>query len=114
VRAPNVAFDSTGGPAAHEGAVLPGPLHRLTRLKEDPAGMWLLPLDRIIVTLKGWSAWALYGAFLYGVRWAVEFMIETLLHTSGQSLPRIAAGVVGLTLRCQDGLSWARRRRSRT
>jgi hypothetical protein len=77
--------------------VLPGPLHRLTRLKEDPAALWLLPLDRVVVTLKGWAAWALYGAFLYGVRWAVEFMIETLLHTSGQSLPRIAAGVVGAT-----------------
>ena len=58
--------------------MLPGPLHRLTRLKEDPASSWLTPLDRLIVTVKGWAAWAAYGAFVRGAYAAFYYVISTM------------------------------------
>jgi len=57
--------------------VLPGPLHRLTRLKEDPAGRWISGLDHLIVLVKGWAAWLLYLVFLRVVFIAFHFVIST-------------------------------------
>jgi hypothetical protein len=57
--------------------VLPGPLHRLTRLKEDPAGRWIGGLDHLIVLVKGWVAWLLYLVFLRVVFMAFHFVIST-------------------------------------
>jgi hypothetical protein len=75
--------------------LLPGPLHRFTRLKADPAWEWLSPGDRALVALKGASAWVVYGLFLVGVWLAVEYMIETILSTNGRVLPKFAAVAVG-------------------
>jgi hypothetical protein len=58
-------------------AVLPGPLHRLTRLKDDPAQLWLGGLDRIIVLIKGWAVWLLYLIFLRVVFLSFHFVIST-------------------------------------
>lgn len=57
--------------------MLPGPLHRLTRLKEDPAGRWISGLDHLIVLVKGWAAWLLYLVFLRVVFIAFHFVIST-------------------------------------
>jgi hypothetical protein len=57
--------------------LLPGPLHRLTRLKDDPASHWLTSIDHAIVTVKGWGAWALYAAFIRGVFAAFYYVIST-------------------------------------
>jgi hypothetical protein len=57
--------------------VLPGPLHRLTRLTDDPASRWLKPIDRLIVVVQGWAAWVLYAAFMRGVLLAFDYVIST-------------------------------------
>lgn len=57
--------------------MLPGPLQRLTRLKEDPAGRWLGGLDHLIVLVKGWAAWLLYLGLLRVVFSAFHFVIST-------------------------------------
>jgi hypothetical protein len=57
--------------------VLPGPLHRLTRLNDDPAAKWLTPIDRLIVIVKGWAAWVLYAAFIHYVFVAFHYVIAT-------------------------------------
>jgi hypothetical protein len=75
--------------------LLPGPLHRFTRLKADPAWAWLSPGDRAFVALKGTGAWIGYFLFLRCVYWATEYVIETLLSTSGQYLPKLAVLAVG-------------------
>src|SRR5579863_430160 len=59
-------------------SVLPGPLHRLTPLKDDPSAAWLTPLDRLIVTLKGWAAWALYAAGLRAAFLAFHYVITAM------------------------------------
>jgi hypothetical protein len=58
--------------------VLPGPLHRLTRLNDDPATAWLTPLDRVIVTAKGWAAWALYFLGLRLAFLAFHFVLSAM------------------------------------
>jgi hypothetical protein len=87
--------------------VLPGPLHRLTRLKDDPADRWLSPLDRVIVTVKGWAAWALFGAFLYCVRTAVWTVTASYLDSPALvamfgwlagRIPVLVGGFVGAAL----------------
>jgi hypothetical protein len=57
--------------------VLPGPLHRLTRLKEDPAGGWLEGLDRTIVLVKGWAVWLLFLVAMRFVFLAFHYVIST-------------------------------------
>ncbi|HEX4404242.1 MAG TPA: hypothetical protein VH560_05405 [Polyangia bacterium] len=59
--------------------MLPGPLHRLTRLNEDPAAQWLRPFDHAIVTVKGWIAWLCYFAFLYAARTVVWIFMASYL-----------------------------------
>jgi hypothetical protein len=49
----------------------------LTRLKEDPASSWLTPIDRAIVTVKGWAAWIAYAAFIRGAFAAFYYVIST-------------------------------------
>jgi hypothetical protein len=49
------------------------------------------------VLVKGWAAWALYGAFLVAVRAAVAYIIETLLAADPGRLPSIVGGAVGAT-----------------
>ncbi len=87
--------------------MLPGPLHRLTRLKDEPAALWLSPIDRTIVMVKGWAAWALYGAFLYFVRTAVWTVAASYLDSPALMLmfggvaariPLIVSGVLGAAL----------------
>jgi hypothetical protein len=57
--------------------VLPGPLHRLTRLADDPAAGWLQPIDQAIVLVKGWAAWALYAAAIRGAFLVFRWVIAT-------------------------------------
>jgi hypothetical protein len=87
--------------------VLPGPLHRLTRLKDEPAAGWLQPLDLTIVTVKGWAAWALYFASLYGVRTAIWILTASYLDSPAlmtmfggvaARIPLIVSGVLGAAL----------------
>lgn len=88
-------------------SVLPGPLHRLTRLADDPASMWLQPLDRLIVTVKGWAAWLAYFGFLMGVRKAVWFVVAGYLDSPAlmdmfggvaSRLPSLAGAATGAAL----------------
>jgi hypothetical protein len=51
----------------------------LTRLKDDPAEGWLAPIDRVIVLVKGWAAWCLFLAFIYGVRTLVWMLTASYL-----------------------------------
>jgi hypothetical protein len=88
--------------------VIPGPLHRLTRLKDDPAALWLEPIDRVIVRVKGWAAWALYFAFLYAVRHSVGYVLSVLFINTEQldlmfggvasRIPLMVSGVVAAAL----------------
>ena len=57
--------------------MLPGPLHRLTHLKDDPAGRWLSGLDHGLVLVKGWAVWLLYLVFLNLVFRSFYFVIST-------------------------------------
>ena len=57
--------------------MLPGPLHRLTRLQRDPAAGWLEDLDRATLILEGWAAWALYFGFLRGIYMAFRYVLAT-------------------------------------
>jgi hypothetical protein len=75
--------------------VLPGPLHRLTPLREDPSEGWLTRAGRLGATLTTWWAWAAYGLFVVIVYLSTEYVIETVLHTTGRSLPKIAAVAAG-------------------
>jgi hypothetical protein len=75
--------------------VLPGPLHRLTPLRDDPAAGWLTRAGRLGATLTTWWAWAAYGLFVVIVYLSTEYVIETILHTTGRSLPKIAAVAAG-------------------
>lgn len=58
--------------------MLPGPLHRLTRLKEDPAEGWLTSIDRTIVLVKGWAAWAVWAVFIRVAYQAYRYVIATM------------------------------------
>jgi hypothetical protein len=87
--------------------LLPGPLHRLTALKDDPADHWLSSLDRVIVMVKGWAAWALFGAFLYGIRTAVWVVaasyldspaLMTMFGSLAGRIPIFVGGIVGAAL----------------
>ncbi len=75
--------------------MLPGPLHRLTPLRDDPAEGWLSPAGRLRATLSTWWAFAAYGAFVVIVWFSTEYVIETVLSTTGRSLPKIAAFAAG-------------------
>jgi hypothetical protein len=86
----------------------------LTRLKDDPATGWLLPLDRLIVTVKGWAMWAVYGAILYCVRLAVHYVLQTLVggpemeaRFGGLGLGRIS-GLAGVAVGAALIIPWRR------
>jgi hypothetical protein len=66
----------------------------LTRLKDDPAAGWLAPIDRVIVLVKGWAAWCLFLAFIYGVRTAVWTLTASYLDS-----PALAAMFGGVASR---------------
>jgi hypothetical protein len=87
--------------------LLPGPLHRLTRLNEDPAALWLRPIDRAIVTVKGWTAWLFYFAFLYAVRTVVWILtasyldspaLMTMFGSLARRVPLLVGGALGAAL----------------
>ena len=87
--------------------MFPGPLHRLTRLNEDPAALWLRPIDRAIVTVKGWMAWLFYFAFLYGVRTVVWILTASYLDSPAlmamfgplaRRVPLLVGGALGAAL----------------
>jgi hypothetical protein len=79
----------------------------LTRLNEDPAALWLTPLDRAIVAVKGWTAWLFYFAFLYGVRTAVWILTASYLDSAAlmamfgslaHRVPLLVGGALGAAL----------------
>ena len=82
--------------------MLPGPLHRLTKLKDDPAARWLSSGGRTMVTLKGWGVWVAYWISLRVLWLVLEWLIETFLHVSGRvmfiSLPGLITAMVGAAL----------------
>jgi hypothetical protein len=83
--------------------LLPGPLHRFTRLKADPAWAWLSPGDRALVALTGAAAWVGYGVFLFAVRRALGYVLSTL---SGSYDLGMSVGIGGRSLTLQ-GLATA-------
>jgi hypothetical protein len=82
--------------------LLPGPLHRLTKLKDDPAARWLSSSGRTMVMLKGWGVWVAYWISLRVLWRVLEWLIETFLHVSGRvmfiSLPGLITAMVGAAL----------------
>jgi hypothetical protein len=81
--------------AEHGLSVLPGPLHRLTPLRDDPAAAWLSPLGRLGAFVTTCWAWAGFGLLMLALWICVEYIIETVLHTRGRRLPTIAMLAAG-------------------
>ncbi|HVZ74335.1 MAG TPA: hypothetical protein VHJ20_18270 [Polyangia bacterium] len=59
-------------------------------MRDDPAAAWLSPLGRMLARASAWWAWVAYGLALGFIWFGTEYVIETLLHTSGRRLPTIA------------------------
>jgi hypothetical protein len=70
--------------------VLPGPLSRLTPLRDDPVAGWLSRAARLFARMSTWWAWTAYGLLLGAIWFSTEYVIEVVLHTSGRRLPTIA------------------------
>jgi hypothetical protein len=66
--------------------LLPGPLHRLTPLSDDPAAGWLSGAARFAVTMRGWALWGAFYLFIFGERLALRYLIDTLV---GIHIPRL-------------------------
>ena len=69
------------------------PLHRLTKLRGDPASEWLSPQQRFQVTIASWMAWGAFGLFIVLVR-----IILTTALSQIRPWPSIIAGMVGAAL----------------
>ena len=54
------------------------PLHRLTPLRDDPAGVWLTPPQRLRITIAGWMSWSAFG-----IAWFVCWVTVLLVFRMG-------------------------------
>jgi hypothetical protein len=83
------------------GTLLPGPLHRVTPLRNDPAGGWLSSGGRFAVAFRGFLAWVGWFVAVRAV-WMIVHALLTMpdFDTSafGATPPRLAAGFTAVTL----------------
>jgi hypothetical protein len=69
------------------------PLHRLTPLRDDPAGVWLTPPQRLRMTIAGWMSW---GSF--GVLWFICWVTVLLVFRMGIMMTSVYGAMAGLAL----------------
>src|SRR5262245_1319778 len=82
------------------GVLLPGPLHRVTPLRRDPAAAWLSSGGRVALMFREWGVWILWFAVLVSVWYGGHYFLDTPFYEVGDrlSVPMLMAIAAGIFL----------------